>query len=204
MKESKHFIIEHNNEEYIDELITKIEQRVDEIISFFEIKELKNKITIKLIKGKENFDNLFYEYHKFRTNLYGVGFATENEIVYLSYDSFNETKHSDKDFNFYIDILVHEITHIIHKTFSNNMSLRYLNEGIASLFGRQYTLSFHKNLLRIDYESLINEKESNYINFYMIVKYLYKKDKKYLLKLLKDKDYAIKETKNILNKIENE
>ena len=77
------------------------------------------------------------------------------------------------------------------------MSLRCFNEGIALYLGKQYdNIDYEK--LNCSLEELITQKNIDYYNYFIIVNYLIKnKDKKYVLELLKNKNFAIKELENI-------
>jgi len=77
------------------------------------------------------------------------------------------------------------------------MSLRCFNEGIAVYLGKQYdNIDYEK--FNCSLEELITQKNIDYYNYFIIVNYLIKnKDKKYVLKLLKNKNFAIKELENI-------
>ena len=77
------------------------------------------------------------------------------------------------------------------------MSLRCFNEGIALYLGKQYdNIDYEK--FNCSLEELITQKNIDYYNYFIIVNYLIKnKDKKYVLELLKNKNFAIKELENI-------
>ena len=63
--------------------------------------------------------------------------------------------------------------------------------------GKQYdNIDYEK--FNCSLEELITQKNIDYYNYFIIVNYLIKnKDKKYVLELLKNKNFAIKELENI-------
>ena len=199
MIETNHFIFYFNNEEdYIEKLVSCLEQKLKLILSFFEISKINKKIKITLISKKEEFDNIFYDIHKFKPDLNSMGFYHDGEITYLSFNELNKTNHKNDSFKSYINILTHECVHFIHGYVTNDkMSLRCFNEGIALYLGKQYdTIDYSKFNCTI--EDLISQKNVDYYNYYIIVDYLMKnKEKKYILEILKNKSFAINELKYI-------
>ena len=199
MKETNHFIIYYNDKiDNIEKLLNNLEKKLNSILSFFEVQEINKKIIISLISNKEDFDNIFYDIHKFKADLNSIGFYHNGKITYLSFSELNKTNHKNDSFESYINILIHECVHFIHGYITDNkMSLRCFNEGIALYLGKQYdNIDYEK--FNCSLEELITQKNIDYYNYFIIVNYLIKnKDKKYVLELLKNKNFAIKELENI-------
>ncbi len=199
MKETNHFIINYNDKlDYIEMLSNKLENKLDPILSFFEAKAINKKIIIDLISKKEDFDIIFYDIHKFKPDLNSMGFYHNGKIIYLSFAELKKTNHKNDSFESYINVLIHECVHFIHGYITNDeMSLRCFNEGIALYFGRQYN-DINYNKLNCSLDELVTQKNVDYYNYFIIMDYLIKnKDKKYILKLLKNKSFAIKELEYI-------
>ena len=106
MKETNHFIIYYNDKiDYIEKLLNNLEKKLNSILSFFEVQEVNKKIIISLISNKEDFDNIFYDIHKFKADLNSIGFYHNGKITYLSFSELNKTNHKNDSFESYINIL---------------------------------------------------------------------------------------------------
>ena len=202
-KETRSFVIHYDdNENLITKLSNTLEDKLTTILSFFEIEKLNKKIIIKIISNKNEFDDIFYKVHNFKPDLNAMGFYHNGEIIYLSYNELASTNHKNDSYESYINILIHECVHFVHGIITNDkMSIRCLNEGIAIYLGKQYD--------EIDYtkfncktEDLINQKNIDYYNYYLLMCFLIDNyEKKYVLKLLRESKYAYHELRKIVSNL---
>lgn len=202
-KKTKNFVIYYgNNEDFISKLSNNLEDKLTSILSFFEIEKLNKKIIIKIISNKNEFDDIFYKVHNFKPDLNAMGFYYNGEIIYLSYNGLAGTNHKNDSYETYINILIHECVHFIHGIITNDkMSLRCLNEGIALYLGKQYNeIDYAK--FNCELEDLLNQKNIDYYNYYLLMCFLIDNyEKNYILKILKDSNYAYHELENIVSNL---
>lgn len=202
-KKTKNFVIYYgNNEDFISKLSNNLEDKLTSVLSFFEIEKLNKKIIIKIISNKNEFDDIFYKVHNFKPDLNGMGFYHNGEIIYLSYNGLAGTNHKNDSYETYINILIHECVHFIHGIITNDkMSLRCLNEGIALYLGKQYNeIDYAK--FNCELEDLLNQKNIDYYNYYLLMCFLIDNyEKNYILKILKDSNYAYHELENIVSNL---
>lgn len=202
-KKTKNFVIYYgSNEDFISKLSNNLEDKLTSVLSFFEIEKLNKKIIIKIISNKNEFDDIFYKVHNFKPDLNAMGFYHNGEIIYLSYNGLAGTNHKNDSYETYINILIHECVHFIHGIITNDkMSLRSLNEGIALYLGKQYNeIDYAK--FNCELEDLLNQKNIDYYNYYLLMCFLIDNyEKNYILKILKDSNYAYHELENIVSNL---
>lgn len=110
--EKNNFIIEYNeNLKYIPEIVEYLENRMNEIMSFFELNSFNKKIKIivynKLELYKEHIEQ-FFEYHD-----YMCADTNDGNINILSLEAAHETKtHANMTLDEMKKVILHEFVHI--------------------------------------------------------------------------------------------
>ena len=195
-KEFNHAIFKYNleDENLVFELNNYINENINEIYSFFELKDITSKATIIILPTKEEFDKevrpLKKEYEEYGVPSWVIGFSIKDKIYFLSLRDYKNTPHKDKtDLLAYKKTILHEYIHYIVGLylFENKCSypLRALNEGIAQYLSHQRD----NNIITLKNDlSEVLDGTTAYSEWYLITKYIidnYSKD--YFLELLKDK-----------------
>lgn len=202
------FIINYNDcDYYIDDVINYINTKIKDVMSFFSIGKLKNKIIINIIETKEEFDNIVKNKFNKEPHDWFIGYAINDSIYCVSLTDYKNTSHkfSDRDFdkelNFFNKTLIHEIVHIFNYEYSNEQTIKCLMEGIACYLSGQYDnqdIEFNITL-----EELLDENSKpNYPVWYLVVKYIIDNyEKEYLLKLICNRNFSINEMSIIYNEM---
>jgi hypothetical protein len=206
-KEFKNFEIEYNkcDLEYIDEVIFSMIKRGEEVMDFFKLDSLDNKVKIKFFD-----DILEYREYVYKKILkengvvkdWEIGRAgntkEESYIIMLSYGERLKAKgHENDKIQDMEDLIIHEFVHTCHIQFKNYQnSLNWYSEALATVLAKQYS-----NQLKFDctLEDLIMTK-TNYISYYTIGTYIFDNyDNDYVLKLAKEPKFLESETKRLYN-----
>lgn len=199
-KEFDHAIFKYNleDENLVFELNNYINENINEIYSFFELKDIISKATIIILSTKEEFDKevrpLKKEYEEYGVPSWVIGFSLKDKIYFLSLSDYKNTPHKDKiDLLAYKKTILHEYIHYIVGLylFENKCSypLRALNEGIAQYLSHQRD----KNIITLKHDlSEVLDATTAYSEWYLITKYIIDNySKEYFLELLRDRDKAI-------------
>ena len=201
------FYYDKQDEILINYLEEYLNANAEKIFNFFDNNLLRRKVKIHIIPTKKEYDNIV----RLRRNTneipkWEIGCATStDEIKYVSLYDYKNTSHSydennfDKTLNDYKKNIIHEFVHFVTylfcKKYSLNYPLKYLSEGIAQYLSKQkddINLNFDYTL-----DNILNS-NSNYNGWFLITKYIienYSHD--YFIKLLSNKDYALKETSKL-------
>lgn len=200
IKESNNLIIDYHNElDYLDEMVNKLESEINKVSSFFNVK-LNDKIRIIIYDTKEGFDEKFYYYHKFKCDGYGVGFVIEDIIHVLSFNDYINTLHKNEYIEFFYKIINHELIHAIYLIYNAN-PIRCLNEGLPLYLCNQYD-SVDYSKLNITINDIKENKNVDYYNYFLIVNYIFNNfNKEEILKILKDNEYGIRVIENVLKEV---
>ena len=186
------------DENLVFELNNYINENINEIYSFFELKDIISKATIIILSTKEEFDKevrpLKKEYEEYGVPSWVIGFSLKDKIYFLSLSDYKNTPHKDKiDLLAYKKTILHEYIHYIVGLylFENKCSypLRALNEGIAQYLSHQRD----KNIITLKHDlSEVLDATTAYSEWYLITKYIIDNySKEYFLELLRDRDKAI-------------
>ena len=199
-KEFDHAIFKYNleDENLVFELNNYINENINEIYSFFELKDIISKATIIILSTKEEFDKevrpLKKEYEEYGVPSWVIGFSLKDKIYFLSLSDYKNTPHKDKiDLLAYKKTILHEYIHYIVGLylFENKCSypLRALNAGIAQYLSHQRD----KNIITLKHDlSEVLDATTAYSEWYLITKYIIDNySKEYFLELLRDRDKAI-------------
>ena len=186
-------IIEYNNCDlpYIDDLITSLNEKITEILNFFNFSEIKPKVQVRLWSNL----NAFRENAPFPISESTCGYAYENsKIEVLSLEILKGLKyHEHEKIDNLIALIAHEFVHICHNRFSEEESYVWLWEGLATFLSHQYNKSdFH---FETTLEEMKEEKNTDYREYFTMFYYVYTEyEKEYIFDLLKDFELSKKET----------
>lgn len=190
-----------SDSEYIDFLISEIQDKYLGIMDFFDISKLNHIVTIKIWNNLEKYRDYFSKMNKSIPN-WEVARATINkneariDLMCLKERMKCEGHQNDKLDNL-LKVIVHEFVHICHMTFNDyNATMIWLGEGLATNLSNQ----FKKMEINCPLDDVIQGK-AKYINYYSMVKYLLDSfGKDYVLKLSKDKYLLERATNDIYYK----
>lgn len=193
-KELKYMIIEYtsSDKKYIDEFVSYLEQVSQEIVEYFNIDFLDNRIKIRLWNSLEDFRNLYLKYGYSLTKDGNVpnwvcGFVYNSDVEALTLDEYKKTHGHEKDnLKDLMHLILHEFVHACENTMSNNGHYAWLSEGLATTISHQYrgaNLIFNATLVE-----MINgcQDFSNYYTMFTYVSNTYGHN--YIMKLLKNFD----------------
>ena len=187
-----------SDSEYIDFLISEIQDKYLGIMDFFDISKLNHIVTIKIWNNLEKYRDYFSKMNKSIPN-WEVARATINkneariDLMCLKERMKCEGHQNDKLDNL-LKVIVHEFVHICHMTFNDyNATMIWFGEGLATNLSNQ----FKRMEINCSLEDIIYG-NAKYINYYSMVKYLLDNySKEYILMLSKNK----KLLENITNDI---
>ncbi len=177
-----------SDNEYIDFLISEIQNKYLSIMDFFDINKLGHIVTIKIWNNLEKYRDYFSKMNKIIPD-WEVAIATINkneariDLMCLKERMKCEGHQNDKLDNL-LKVIVHEFVHICHMTFNDyNATMIWFGEGLATNLSNQ----FKRMEINCSLDDVIQGK-AKYINYYSMVKYLLDSfGKDYVLKLSKDK-----------------
>ncbi len=208
-KETKFAIFDFEKEDadLIDYLASYLDNNAKVALDFFEVKVPKEKIHIKIMPTKKEYDEYYKVLYalpkdtKLKGWMVGTYNFEKNQIVYLSLHDFKSTTQSLKDAPFdealidYQKTILHEYVHyangLFRKKYNCSYPEKYLSEGIATYLSGQYDAS----TLNFDFEieDVLDNNKNIYYSYYILTKYLvenYKKD--YVLEVFKSSDASKK------------
>ena len=200
---NNNFIIKYNEDdnEYINELNKYIDNEINCILEFFDIKELKKKIVINLFDSLDKYKN----YRKGNISDSSVGNFDMDEFNYyvnvLSYKEYIKRKgYESKTIEDYFKLIIHELIHAIHVEYGTLYeTLIWIREGFAIYKSHQYEGKL-KRLNKCTLKDLLENKLSSYINYYVLIDYAFNKyGEDYIKNLISNPDIQIEETKKIFN-----
>lgn len=123
-----------SDEEYIKEIINTLKTSLGEYLSFFNLDNLSEKVSLKLY---DNIDDFKVYYENARNHPYKkghVGIAQNNEIHMLSLHERLKERPQD-NFDIFLMGIKHELVHICHIAFKGNNRGSWLAEGLATYLG---------------------------------------------------------------------
>lgn len=206
-KELSYMIIEYTkkDEKYINDIIVYLEHVSQEIIDFFAIENLNNKIKVTLWDSLENFRNL---YQKLGYSLTAdgkvpewiCGFAYNCDVEALTIEEYKKTRgHENANVQDLMHLILHEFVHACHNNILNNEHYAWLSEGMATTISHQCDESELKFNATCD--EMIHGCQ-NYLNYHTMFSYVidaYGKD--YVTKLIKDYAFLEKETPRLYKEV---
>lgn len=197
-----------SDEKYIDGFISYLEQVSQEIIDFFNIDHLDNKISATLWDSLESFRDLYLKLNQDETKVpdWVCGFVHDRNVETLTLSEYRKTHgHENASIQGLMRLILHEFIHACHRSISSHKSYAWLSEGLATTISHQYdnsSMSFDAT-----YKEMLNG-GSNYCNYHTMFSYVkdtYGRD--YVLKLINDFTFLEKETprsfKETKNYVEN-
>ena len=203
-KKTKYMNIEYSDKDiwYIDELINGLGNISQEIVDFFDIREIN--VNVILYNSIEKFRKKFWEIFCYQCKEWTCGFVSrkkENTIYTLSLDEYRKTKyHELHNLDDLIFLILHEFVHSCHNQYTKNHLYVWLSEGLATYLSQQYD-KYHVNELNCQLDNLINGGVS-YNNYYFMFKYTYEKyGIDYIKMLLKNEQFMIEQTPFLYNSI---
>lgn len=190
--ESDKLIINYtnNDKKYIKTLEEKLDKNINKIMNFFDIKNINNKIEINILENKEIFDIEYKKHYNKESNEWNRSFI-DNSVYILSYKDYRDTIFYRDTFDEFVNSVLYEITQILYKNRNNDLSMKYINEGLKIYFSNMFDDIDSNKKFDCDKDKITNEIDIDYIDYYMIMKYIinnYKRD--FLLKLIDDKSFA--------------
>ena len=184
------FVLYYSKEDeyYIEDFVNYLNENVKKVLDFFNFKKLSKKITISLIKNKEEFDRIFTSIYNQPAYDFAIGFAKASNIYYISFNDLkNIPKHEKDTYEYYKKTIIHEFVHSCNYEFSS-VWIRCLCEGLAVYLSGQRNMDDIQ--FNITKEELFNGR-INYGQYFLFVKYIidnYSHD--YVLKLYKDEKFS--------------
>lgn len=194
-KETKNFIIYYNNcdKRYLNVIIDNLENSLEDYLSFFNLKGIKEKIILKLFN---NIDEFKVNYEKIKNHQYKattVGFANNNCLNILSYNERIKIRPQDT-FEIFIMGIKHELVHICHIIYKGNNNGNWFAKGLATNLGSpRYEIDVSCSL-----EELLTKSKYKYcytVTKYMLGNYSHNK----ILEYSKNDEMLIKDSKKILD-----
>ena len=207
IKKRKCFEFEYTtlDEEYIDELVSFIEEKYTDMMLFFDLDIIEKIVHIKLFDDLELFRNTcgaLWRGKEVPSWLCGLSFRNQKEdyIFTLCLEEYKKTKgHHHCTLDNLKTLILHEFIHICHKRYTNIKIPIWLGEGLATYLSHQYDgedLFFDATI-----EELL-EGGTSYMNYYVMVSYaLNKYGRNYILRLLKDEEYVKNETYKLYEEV---
>ena len=196
IKNLKYMNIEYtdNDLEYIDYICEEIDKKSEDIIKFFELKEYKEKVDVKLFENIEEFRKFYKETFKREPKDYVCGFSKNNNVYTLSLSEYRKcSSHEKAELKDLISLILHEFTHSVHFKRNNNMPCIWLNEGAATYLSNQYN---DKKEIICTLDDLING--CPYYNYKLMFEYVLNTyGKEYILKLIDNEELLDNETRKL-------
>lgn len=197
--ESAVFYYGDEDQNIVNEVSQYLDNNVDKIWEFFEIKKPIKKVKILIYKNKSEFDEAYKLDNDLSSDYqvpkWVVGTGTKNgSISLLSLNGYEGTAHAFNQDEYNLALLkfkkrvVHEYVHFANMQFNKEhncwYTAKFLVEGIAILLSEQYK----------DYQTLIldctkrqilnNNYDCKYYNYYLLTRTLVENyDKNFVLKL---------------------
>jgi hypothetical protein len=172
----------------LNNISVEIKSRTEELIDFFEIKNLDLDIKIKLWDSIDEFR--LYTKNKFYKDVPNwlcgwVETISNTKIIHtLTLNELNKCYSHHNDTNIDLDnIIIHEFVHILVKDLARKKVKKWLTEALAvTLSNQRHTYQFNISL-----EGLKNDSFQNYGTYQLIGDCLINtKSKDYIIRLIKD------------------
>ena len=197
LKESSFAIFEYElvDAQLIDDLANYLDNKAKDIFDYFEVKIPEDKIKIKIIPTKKEFDDIYLRKWGHSAENWAIGFYDniKNGITYLSINDYKNTSHKFEPHEYNLAIIhyrktiVHEFVHYVNDLFKLKHNCgyteKYLSEGIATYLSNQKdNMDFKFNF---SLEEIYNNKGC-YNAWYMLTKTLIENyNKEFVFNLIK-------------------
>ena len=201
-KETKEFIIEYDKDiDYIADLIKKLEQEVDRILNFFELKNLKKKKKIKIWTSRKAYQTHLEKYvPKYYEWMNADTF--DGNINLLSIEECRKTReHSDITLEEFLENIIHEFVHSCQQEINpDSKNVEWFWEALATNLGNpfDYTidLKFNEDQLINDFNSVPNNYEIAFtIGKYLLENYSHED----IMRYVRNPEILRKDARNIFN-----
>ena len=196
------FIIEcDKNIDYIVEVIDYLENKMNEIMKFFELSSLSNKKKVIVYTSIEKYKNHLEKYTNYREYLCADTY--DGNINLLSLEEAHKTKsHKNMTIDNLKNIISHEFVHICQKESQreNNVSITWFWESLATNLGNP--TDFKKIEIKVTNEEIenFNYLDNNYPIAFTIGAYLLENlSHKEILEYVKYPSKLLNNSKKILN-----
>ncbi len=209
IKTSDKFILEYDEGiNYIDDLVSILEQKGTGIMDFFELREIKNKKKIKIWGNvsdyKRYLENYVSKYYDWM-----IADTYDGNINMLAIEECRKTKsHSDITMEEFSRNIVHEFVHFCQQQINpDSENVEWFWEALATNLGNPFdhvtSIQYDKSALMYNFDSLSFNYEIAYtIGRYLLKNYSHKQILEYVkspLKLKSDTDNIINEAKKWFN-----
>lgn len=196
IKELKYMVIEYSDKDldYIDDICKIIDSKSKEIVDFFEISKLDNKVKVKLFSDIVEFRNFHNQVFNKEPKNWVCGFALDNSVYTLSLSEYKKCySHENATISDLIKLILHEFTHAIHIMRNKKCKYQWLGDGLATYLSGQYE---DANEIKCTYDELLNC--CSYANYKLMFKYVLNTyGKEYILKLIDDGELLNKDSKRL-------
>ena len=203
-KETKEFIIEYDKDiDYIADLIKKLEQEVDRILNFFELKNLKKKKKIKIWTSRKAYQTHLEKYvPKYYEWMNADTF--DGNINLLSIEEYRKTReHSDITLEEFLENIIHEFVHSCQQEINpDSKNVEWFWGALATNLGNpfDYTidLKFNEDQLINDFNSVPNNYEIAFtIGKYLLENYSHED----IMRYVRNPEILRKDARNIFNEV---
>ena len=202
VKELKYIIIEYTDKdlEYIDDICKEIDSKSQEIIDFFEIGNIDNKVQVKIFDDIKDFREFYTNFYNEEPKKWACGFASDYDVYTLSLSEYRKCyTHEKASISDLMKLIIHEFIHVAHAKRNNNLDCKWLREGLATYLSGQYS---DASSINCTYDELLNG--CSYINYKVMFEYVLNNyGKEYVLKLIDDEEFLNKETKRLYEEAKN-
>ena len=203
-KETKEFIIEYDKDiDYIADLIKKLEQEVDRILNFFELKNLKKKKKIKIWTSRKAYQTHLEKYVP-RYYEWMNADTFDGNINLLSIEEYRKTReHSDITLEEFLENIIHEFVHSCQQEINpDSKNVEWFWETLATNLGNpfDYTidLKFNEDQLINDFNSVPNNYEIAFtIGKYLLENYSHED----IMRYVRNPEILWKDARNIFNEV---
>ena len=196
IKELKYMIIEYSDKDldYIDDICKIIDSKSKEIVEFFEIDQLDNKVKVKLFSDIVEFRNFHNQVFNKEPKNWVCGFALDNSVYTLSLSEYKKCfSHENATILDLIRLVLHEFTHVVHSKRNDNLECKWLREGLATYLSGQYE---DANEIKCTYDELLNG--CSYTNYKAMFEYVLNTyGKEYILKLIDHEELLNRDSKRL-------
>lgn len=184
-KELKYIKIEYNDEDisYIEELCDYVNQSCENIIMFFQLKNFREKINVRLWNNITSFRKHYKQVQTVEPKMWVCGFVNNSYVEILSLNEYRKAKtHENATLNDLKYLIMHEFVHSCHRKLTSEPTYYWLGEGIAVYLSHQQDECKKKFDMTLEQ---VKNGGPNYVNYYTMFDYVYKTyGKNYILDLI--------------------
>lgn len=174
-KQTRNYLIEYDeNNKYIEEVCNYLDDKIDSILSFFELINLKEKRKIVIWNNLDEYKNHIEQFYPYQD--YMRADTNDGNINLLSLEAARKTKeHSTTTIDELKKVISHEFVHICQQDSEIehiDSDIVWFWEGLATNLGNPE--DFHKIEITVDDDEIqeFNSLENNYSIAYTIGNYM--------------------------------